>query len=52
VYLSLQTRRPSRFDAKARLPFKMAQGTVKGTIIMTMHQDGTDGTEERLPSAY
>ena len=24
----------SRFDAKARLPFQMAQGTVKGTIVL------------------
>jgi len=31
--LSLQGHRWSRFDAKARLPFKMAQGTVKGTIV-------------------
>ena len=30
--LSLQAHRSSRFDAKARLPFNMAQGTVKGTI--------------------
>ena len=30
--LSLQGQRSSRFDAKARLPFKMAQGTVKRTI--------------------
>ena len=30
--LSLQAHRSSRFDAKAQLPFKMAQGTVKGTI--------------------
>jgi hypothetical protein len=28
----LQGHRSSRFDAKARLPFKVAQGTVKGTI--------------------
>ena len=33
--LSLQGQRWSRFDVKARLPFKMAQGTVKGTIVVS-----------------
>ena len=52
--LSLQGQRWSRFDAKARLPFKMAQGTVKRTKLTKTVQNSSgnpikSSTENGLP---
>ncbi|KAK3741271.1 hypothetical protein QZH41_002955 [Actinostola sp. cb2023] len=39
ILVRLSGHRWSRFDAKARLPFKVAQGTVKGTILLKKTQE-------------
>ena len=45
VYLSYHCKLTvSRFDAKARLPYKMAEGTVKGAILRAERDSSTIGT--------